>query len=155
MKNGQVLILEEGLRQLFQQEDIACDTAEDRKVFYACRRTADIIAPIAKIIRETADSPLDAYEKERLALCEEYADRRDNNALKFAGKFQIIERRAEFDKKIEELQDKFKKEIEERDKYLESDVAEEVKIHKIKLDQLPIKLSGSKHMKYLFFLIEE
>lgn len=82
------------------------------------------------------------YEKERIALCEEMAIKDENGKPKI-NKFNYeIEDEKAFEVKFDELKEKHKEAIEKREKQLEDfelllEEAAEVKIHKVKIEDLP------------------
>lgn len=124
------------------------------KFGFAVLKNGDMIRKqiaVLKAAQNKKPESLTDFDKERIALCLEYADTDDDGNPITVGttddpNFQIVEKREEFDAKVEVLQEKYKQTFDELSSFIgefNSMLMEacEFNIHMVSIDQVPETLS--------------
>lgn len=128
------------------------------KFAYAIIKTKQNITPIVDSLMKLQMPPKEyvAYDRKRVEMCIEYAEKDENNKPKTSGNNYIIaeDRKAEFDEKMTahnvenaEVQKAFLKQIGDYNEKLNEDV--EVNIHKIPLSQFPPDMTSEELERFL------
>lgn len=129
------------------------------------------IAKNKKIVQEEVDliqkiiepsEELKQFEKDRVKLCEEFADKDDGGQILFVdGSYSIKEKRTEFNEKLKELREKYKELIDEQEEknekfmeVLKENMDKELDFYKIKFEYFPDEITPE-HLEVLMPLIKE
>lgn len=131
------------------------------KFAYAVAKNINIIKPELKALSD-AQKPSELYkeyEKERIELCKKMASKDEKgkpiieeNAYKFDDK-------EAFEAELDKLKKKHKEAVEEREKQAKEveelfSMKSKIKLHKIKIDDVPQEIS-TKELSSIMFIIEE
>ena len=143
MKKKELLRFEDGLLDVANLKGV--------KFAYAVAKNAHIIKPELQAINiiKKPSKEFQAYEEDRVALCEVHCtrDKETGNAL-FENGYYMIKDRNKFDKDLEKLRMENAKVISEREKQLEevdkliSAEEIEIELHKVKVDDLPLDITA-------------
>lgn len=133
------------------------------KFAYALAKNKKFLDDEVNLMREGVNPKQDfiAYEKARIALCEKFAEKDENDKPKIAGgQYQGLENNKKFQAEMGKLVEEYKEKIEERKAQLESFnemIKEEVELEMwaIKLGEIPNEISADQIGVLTSLIVEE
>jgi hypothetical protein len=153
MKKRELYDLYEGLNNVAELKGV--------KFAYAVNKNKSKILSELKVLEKSAEASEEykGYEKERIALCEEHAEKdKDGKANIVSGAYDIKDR-ATFDKALDALKETHKKALDDHANHVKDfevllETESEVEIHKIKLEEVPQEISV-KQLENISLIIQE
>lgn len=134
-----------------------------KRFAYAIARNMDKLEKKVKAFEVLVrnDAEYQEYEKKRMALIIEFADKDKNDKPVTLGKgiYQVKERELEFNEKLEELNEKCKDALEDHEKDLQAEVldeqGEQLEYYALDLAEIPDLIRGNAIRDASFFIVDK